>query len=1082
MPGKARTACAVCGRALIVPAAYKDKKLLCKACREKQDRRENVDAEKTIHAEQSHDTPETTVRLGKSIAATKWIKEVLKVEPTVDLDGLDAAPPHAQKGEKASRSDSTVRDIIARSRADTKYIIDRTIGKGGMGAVLSTVDQDIRRKVAMKIMLTADSTNTPKVKRFLEEAQITGQLEHPNIVPVHEIGIDEDLKIYFTMKLVQGEDLETILAKCEDDRDTYPEKFSLGNLIQLFMKLCDGISYAHSKGVIHRDLKPENIMIGNFGEVLVMDWGIAKIIGQQDTALEEKRSPNPNESDKHTQTMEGIVLGTPAYMSPEQAWGNVSELGERSDIFSLGAILYKILTFHAPYEGENLRAILKKAQDHAFVSPDIRAPQQNVPPELNAVCMKAMAFEQGKRYATVLDLKKDLQLYLDGKSVSAKKDSLFVVAKKWVLRNKIATAGIAAAVLCLVAGITATSMYESKKKQEMIGHLLNQGKQFSSLEQFEAAEKTYFAVLGLDSENQKARDGIARVSSSALAEKNKRLAAVKIQEANRLFEARNYIRAYDAYVATLSLDPHSQEAIEGIKTATVMAEKQKARQKIAPILAETQFLSDRKKEINSRIESLKARKKELNEKIEGYEEAAVKKPYWETEKKLFASTIENLKAESEIISRYLTILSHDGSHEQARKALTRIYYDKYIAGEALQNREEMAYYKTLILTFDDGTYRKLLEQPGTLTLTALPQPDAYYLFRFLEGTDRRMIPVPFSASIFQSSQPADANNESVSGMDPRFNLQQTTYIPVHKLLRFSPFNRLHHISAMPLPGGSYLIVIKKEGYVEARVPILIRRGEIKQTPEIQLFLRKEVPESFAYIPQGEFIMGGDRNALNALDRSNKALPGYFISRHEVTTEDYLKFINYMEARIPGSAKKYLPRKSPTSGFYWEKIGERYQSTFPDNWPILGISWNDARAYCAFLSRLNKQKGWSFRLPEEWEWEKAARGADGRYFPWGNFFDYRFCMMANSRKEKSNGPEAVGSFPMDRSVYGVEDMAGNVSEWCNTLFDRKKNIRINRGAAWSYVEENYARCACRNGHSPSDVADFRGFRMVVDINR
>lgn len=1114
MKEKAKTSCVKCGRGLIVPIAHKDKKLLCKACREAETVEETLEAaqtvsdERTIAAENTVDAPPTfdsaetiaaqndaavgpagdsaptdrdsqdTVRLGKSVAATKLIKEVLKVEPTVDLDHFLTMSSRRQTELKPGASAPSVRDIISHAQAETKYIVDRTIGKGGMGAVLSTVDQDIRRKVAMKVMLSKDSADTPKVKRFLEEAQITGQLEHPNIVPVHEIGIDEDSKIYFTMKLVQGENLETILANCENNVEDYSEKFSLGNLIQLFMKLCDGISYAHSKGVIHRDLKPENIMIGSFGEVLVMDWGIAKIIGQKDTVAENSVS-QLEDSAKHTQTMEGIVLGTPAYMPPEQAWGHISELDERSDIFSLGAILYKILTLKAPYEGQNLMAVLQKAQNRELVSPDIRTPQKNIPAELNAICLKALAYEQEKRYGSVLELKRDLQLYLDGKSVSAKKDNLFIRTKKWILRNKIASMGIAAAVICLVAGVVATSIYENRKRQETIAGMLRQGETLSENGQYEAAEKTYFAVLGLDSSNQHAREGVARVSSKALAQKNKRLAVKKAEEAGKLFQEKNYIKAYDAYVATLTLDPFSQEALDGIKTTTIMAEKQKVQMKIAPILKQAETISTKKQEMQTWIQSLKNQKKDLSDQIEGYEGADVKIPFWNTEKKLFESEVEDQKTESELISNYLKILSYDGANEEARKSLTQLYYEKYLAGEMNQDEKAMAYYKALVLTFDDGQYGALLEKPGSLTVTAQPVPDAFYLFRFLEGTDRRMIPVPFSSDVFQNS-PKEPEASFDSGIDPKFDLQNAVFNSLDQVLAFKDFNRLHQIDNILLPAGSYLLVLKKNGFLEARLPVMVYRGETKKISNVKLFRKEEVPEGFVYIPRGEFVMGGDAKALNALDRSVPEIPGYFIAQHETTAEEYLQFINYLESRIPGSAQKYLPRKSVSSGFYWNKKGKHYQNAFPDKWPILGVSWNDARAYCQYMTRRHKKQGWSFRLPEEWEWEKAARGVDGRYFPWGNYFDYKFCMMAQSKKGTISGPEPVGSFPLDESVYGVKDIAGNVSEWCNTLYDKKKNIRINRGAAWSYVEENYARCAYRNGHGPSDVADFRGFRMVVTV--
>jgi serine/threonine protein kinase/formylglycine-generating enzyme required for sulfatase activity len=1075
MQEKIKTTCSSCGQGLLVPSELAGKKLLCKKCGSKRS------AQKAVNPPHpKSETLTTTLRLDKSLSAAKKIREVLQVEPSVDLDHF-AKSYFSSKGEThAGATGESVRDIISHTQEDTKYIVDKVIGEGGMGAVLGTVDQDIRRRVAMKVMLPGDRTNTRKLKRFLEEAQITGQLEHPNIVPVHEIGIDEDAKIYFTMKLVQGEDLKVILSKCAENDEAYQQKYGLGNLIQIFLKLCDGISYAHSKGVLHRDLKPENIMVGPFGEVLVMDWGVAKILGQKDSVFDEDAS-DPVEGLKHTLTMEGIVLGTPSYMSPEQAWGKISELDERSDVFSLGAILYQILTYETPYGGKTLMSILEKAQNHELVSPDLRVPHKHIPPELNAVCMKAMAYDMQDRYPNALELKKDLQLYLDGKSVSAKKDNFYIRTQKWIIRNKIAASGIAAALICLILGIVFTSVYESNKRQEAIVALLNQAEEFSMTGKYETAEETFFAVLGLDSGNQQAREGVALVSGRALGEKNKRLAKDKTMEAKRLFENKNYLKAYEAYVAALTLDPYSREALEGIKTAAVMAEKQMAQMKITPILNETKALSNTSREINARFENLKAQLNKLKNKTKGYEGVEAKKPLWEAEKNLFSTNIEKLKIESEIISRYMTVLSHDGANKEARIALSQIYYDKYQAGEVRQDQEEMAYYKALILTFDDGRFKKLLEHSGMLTLTTTPRADAYYVYRFIEGADRRMVPAPFSPSAFISDNERAAKNETLFGINPEFNLQQTAFTPIKELLIFNKYNQLEHINNTPIPSGSYLIVVRKQGYLDTRIPILIQRGEEKSISDIPLFKKEDMPNGFVYIPKGPFVMGGDQQAPHAATREVKEVGGYFISQHEVTTGEYLTFVNMLENRIPGSAEKYLPRESTAGGYYWKKMGKQYKNSFPEDWPVIGISWNDARAYCKWMSLRYKNKGWVFRLPEDREWEKAARGVDGRNFPWGNHFDYKFCSMANSKKDKRNGPDPVGSFSLDESVFGVRDMAGNVSEWCGTLYDQENNIRIDRGAAWSYVEENYARCSARNGHSPSDVADFRGFRMIMTLN-
>jgi formylglycine-generating enzyme required for sulfatase activity len=197
--------------------------------------------------------------------------------------------------------------------------------------------------------------------------------------------------------------------------------------------------------------------------------------------------------------------------------------------------------------------------------------------------------------------------------------------------------------------------------------------------------------------------------------------------------------------------------------------------------------------------------------------------------------------------------------------------------------------------------------------------------------------------------------------------------------------------------------------------------------------------------------------------------------------DYLKFINNLEARIEGSSERYLPRRSIESDFYWQKLGNSYQSSFPPDWPVLGVSWDDAAAYCKWLKNENGGR-WEFRLPEDGEWEKAARGVDGRLFPWGNYFDFKMCCMVHSKEGLRDGPDPVGSFELDESVYGVQDTAGNVCEWSQTFFDEGKNIRISRGGAWSYGDESFARCAGRNGASPSTVAPFRGFRIAISIKQ
>lgn len=290
-----------------------------------------------------------------------------------------------------------------------RYKEGRQIGQGGMGAVLRVLEGNLCRRVAKKVIL--GEANSSAIKRFVTEARITGQLEHPNIVPVHEFARDEYGQLYFTMKMIEGKSLENVLDEVAERNESY----SLFSLLQIFMKICDAISFAHSKHVIHRDLKPDNVMIGKFGEVLVVDWGLAKRLDQEDA----DETMTIGSEGYAGRTLEGDVIGTPSYMPPEQAEGEIDGIDERSDIFALGAILYKILTFEPPYSGTMIYNILAKAIRGEFVSPIEKAPENFIPPEVESICMKAMALKKRDRYQQVSDLVEDVQSHLDGRLVRA---------------------------------------------------------------------------------------------------------------------------------------------------------------------------------------------------------------------------------------------------------------------------------------------------------------------------------------------------------------------------------------------------------------------------------------------------------------------------------------------------------------------------------------------------------------------------------------------------------------------------------------------------------------------------------------
>jgi serine/threonine protein kinase len=436
--------------------------------------------------------------------------------------GPDQAAPTMTLPDGGSEEDV---QMILKDAAEApgRYIEQVVIGRGGMGEVVLCVDRNIRRQVALKRILPHAANDPSRRARFVEEAQVTGQLEHPNIVPVHELERTPDGTIYFTMKLVKGKSLAEVLKEMKNvgkppsEEGGFPhppspktsasvpqkslergagsnlssERFSphlsLSELLEVFLKVCDGVAYAHSRGVIHRDLKPANIMVGDFGEVLVMDWGLAKVRGREDhvdgvgagprahpsdvgagpraRAAPERGqargpAPTPSSQDRIVsdrqemsamQTIAGSAMGTPAYMAPEQAEGKLDRIDARSDIYSLGALLYEILTLERAIQGENQWQVLANVLNGRIVPPEKRAPNRQPPRELSAIAMKCLSKNRARRYRSVMDLREDIGLFLEGRSVSARPDTFGQAVVKLVKRNKGISVAIAAAAVVLLA-------------------------------------------------------------------------------------------------------------------------------------------------------------------------------------------------------------------------------------------------------------------------------------------------------------------------------------------------------------------------------------------------------------------------------------------------------------------------------------------------------------------------------------------------------------------------------------------------------------------------------------------------------
>lgn len=403
--------------------------------------------------------------------------------PTISL-----GPPAAPAGPFPSRP--LPRHVAGRYRPV------RLHARGGVGELYLAADDELERDVALKRMRDAPAGDPVGRERFFREARITGRLQHPGIVPVYGLGHDSAGRPCYAMRFVEGESLAEAIRRYHTNlmaADGSPP-LTLRQLLQRFVAACNAVAYAHSRGIIHRDLKPQNIMLGRYGETLVVDWGLAKSICDMDSAPpangpEEATGPNakpvpeawiddadpppsnhadlptsPTESARTNGSIDGSSpAGTPAFMSPEQAAGRWESVGAASDVYSLGATLFVLLTGEVPFPGDDLDEILDTVQLGRVPLPRLR--NADVPPALEAICLRAMARDPAERYASALDLAADIERWLADEAVSAYRDSWQGSFRRWGRRHPAFLGGVVSAVIILLAGLSAATLWLGAARQ-----------------------------------------------------------------------------------------------------------------------------------------------------------------------------------------------------------------------------------------------------------------------------------------------------------------------------------------------------------------------------------------------------------------------------------------------------------------------------------------------------------------------------------------------------------------------------------------------------------------------------------------
>ena len=487
-------------------------------------------------------------------------------------------------------------DLKANREAGKRYKGFSVLNRGGMGTIFRTTDVNTGRIIAMKMAVNSEGEGESLV-RLLHEAKVTANLEHPNIIPVHEISCDNNDDVYYTMKHVQGDSLGCVLKKLAEGDKSYISKFPLNRLLSIFLRICDGVAFAHSKGVIHRDLKPDNIMIGDFGEVLIMDWGIAKVLDKDSlsetytgifeipvTPLSETYSGK----DVHLTTHSGNVFGTPAFMAPEQIRGQNDDVDSRTDIYALGGILYFILALKLPCEEENVGKLFTIVLNGGIVAP-VRlqasiehklphTPNHQISESLSAVTMKALSLEANDRYEDVQTLQEDIRKYINGFATQAEKASHLRQFSLMLSRNFLLVM-----IILLIVVMVVVSYFKDLDTQEKL--LIIQTQYEENLKQLSKSSLEPFYELELEKLSLKVPELLIvtanLINEDRITDASRLIRVIldvdgnspeayylqgKIFEKQKLFE-----NAVDAYRAALRRSPGSSAAREGVKRCVGLA-------------------------------------------------------------------------------------------------------------------------------------------------------------------------------------------------------------------------------------------------------------------------------------------------------------------------------------------------------------------------------------------------------------------------------------------------------------------------------------------------------------------------------
>jgi len=397
----------------------------------------------------------------KSLAATDGLGAIRDELKHLADRGLDATMDRILAAAGAIRHDPEATFTYSEHSpvAGARFAILRPHARGGLGQISVALDGELNREVALKELRPERADDLDSRARFLLEAEVTGRLEHPGVVPVYALGWNARGQPFYAMRLVKGETLKEAIEHFHARQatvggDVRQWNLALRQLLNRFIAVCNVIAYAHSRGVIHRDLKPANILLGPFGETLVVDWGLAKVVGRGEEAAHAgavEATLQPGSGSGSSETLPGTALGTPAYMSPEQAEGRLDQVGPLSDVYSLGATLYCLLTGKPPIDETDVGEALRRVQRGEFPPP--RAVRPSIPQGLDAICLKALALKPQERYPSARALADEIEHWLADEPVSVYREPITVRLTRWGRRHRTLATSLGVLLITTVVGL-----------------------------------------------------------------------------------------------------------------------------------------------------------------------------------------------------------------------------------------------------------------------------------------------------------------------------------------------------------------------------------------------------------------------------------------------------------------------------------------------------------------------------------------------------------------------------------------------------------------------------------------------------